>query len=109
MAKNVVVLGAGTGGTMTANLLDKKLGKEARVTVVGETGEHVFQPANLDVAFRGASPDRPVRDERPLLRRAIRLDTTGATRVAPARKIVRLKDGRELAYDALVIATGAIA
>jgi sulfide:quinone oxidoreductase len=109
MTKTVVVLGAGTGGTMAANLLRKRLGRDARVVVVGENGEHVFQPANLDVAFKGARPERSVHAQRPLLARGIELATTGAARIDPGQRIVALQDGRELAYDALVLATGAIA
>ena len=111
---NIVILGAGTGGTMTANLLAKQLRREMRaggvhITVVDEGGHHVFQPANLDVAFRGASPERFVRPARPLLRGRIVLESGGADVVDTAARSVRLKDGRELPYDVLVIATGAVA
>lgn len=103
-----MILGAGTGGTMVANVLAKRL-PHASVTVVAENGEHVFQPANLDVAFKGAPPERFVREERPLLHKGVALDDAGAERVQPERRLVALKDGREIPYDALVVATGAVA
>lgn len=94
---------------MTANLLRKRLPPSVDVVLVGEGLRHVFQPANLDVAFKGVPPGRHVRDERALLVRGIRHETTGAARIETARDLVVLRDGRELAYDALVIATGATA
>lgn len=105
----IVVVGAGTGGTMVANLLRKRLGNETTITVVAETSEHVFQPANLDVAFKGAPPERFVRQERPLLKHGIRLVVDPVAKIDPLRNTVRLRSGEELGYDALVLATGAVA
>lgn len=105
----VVILGAGTGGTMLANLLRKKLPPQDEITVVAESSEHVFQPANLDVAFKGADPARFVRQERPLLKSGVRFVVDKARRIDTARKRVALASGAELGYDALIIATGAIA
>lgn len=104
----VVILGAGTGGTMAANLLRRRA-PEASITVVDEHVEHVFQPGNLDVAFKGADPDAFVRPEAPLLARGIAFEPGGAARVEPKAKRVLLKDGRALPYDALILATGAVA
>lgn len=105
----VVVVGGGTGGTMTANLLRKKLGNEVVITLVSDSPDHVFQPANLDVAFRGAPPERSVHKEAPLLKHGIRLMVDAAERVEPERHIVKLASGAEVEYDALVLATGATA
>lgn len=111
-ARQVVILGAGTGGTMTANLLARELRRDlragrVRIVVVGESGEHVFQPANLDVAFKGASPERFVHAQLPLLRRGVEFVPDAARRVETQRNVVVLTNGRELVYDALVLATGA--
>lgn len=114
MPENIVILGAGTGGTMTANLLAATLRSDIRrgdtsLTVVADTGAHVFQPASLDVAFKGAPPARSVRPERPLLKPEVRLVTDGATRIDTLRQSIVLESGDELPYDALVLATGAVA
>jgi sulfide:quinone oxidoreductase len=55
----VVVVGGGTGGTLAANILASQLRQEidsgkASVTLLSETSQHIFQPANLDIAFKGA-------------------------------------------------------
>lgn len=109
---DLVVLGAGTGGTLVANLLAARQRAELRdgrssLTLVGETGEHVFQPANLDVAFKGAPPERFVRQERPLLREGVSFLDDAAARIDTAAREVHLASGRTLHYDALVLATGA--
>lgn len=110
MERSVVILGAGTGGTMVANLLRRRLkDADVAITVVGEGSDHVFQPANLDVAFKGAPPSRFIRPERTLLVRGVRHEPAGAARIDAARSVVELADGSTLAYDALVIATGAVA
>ena len=38
MPARIVVLGGGVGGTLAANLLARRLGRDARVTVVDEIG-----------------------------------------------------------------------
>ena len=64
--QRVVVVGSGDGGTFTANLLARALRNEIRggsasVQLIGEHLRHPFQPGNLDIAFKGASPDKYVR------------------------------------------------
>jgi sulfide:quinone oxidoreductase len=55
MPARIVVLGGGVGGTLTANLLDKELGRDADVTVVDPTGMHLYQPGYLYVALGEAN------------------------------------------------------
>ena len=55
MAARVVILGAGTGGTLTANRLRKEL-PDVTITVVDENDRHVYQPGLLFVPFGLAAP-----------------------------------------------------
>lgn len=112
--KRVVVVGSGTGGTLTANLLAHALRREIRdgaasVDLIGESLHHPFQPANLDLAFKGASPERFVRPEQDLLREGVRFVPDQALKIDFAEHSVVTKGGRKLDYDYLVIATGAVA
>jgi sulfide:quinone oxidoreductase len=107
MPANVVVLGGGVGGTLAANLLSKKLGRDAHVTVVDPTGMHVYQPGFLYVALGQANGRWLARDERTLLRNDVELVAQPAARVYPEAGYVQLERGRTLSYDHLVIATGA--
>src|SRR6266545_2948246 len=55
MPARIVVLGGGVGGTLAANLLARRLGGDARVTVVDPTGMHVYQPGFLYAALGKAN------------------------------------------------------
>jgi sulfide:quinone oxidoreductase len=106
MPARVVILGGGVGGTLTANLVSKELGRSATVTVVDPTGMHVYQPGFLYVALGEANGRWLARDERTLLRRDVDLVVDGAARIDPSAGTVTLQRGGALAYDHLVIATG---
>ena len=107
MPAEIVVLGGGVGGTLTANLLSKDLGRDAHVTVVDPTGMHVYQPGFLYLAFGQANGRWLARDERTLLRRDVDLVVEGATRVNLSEGSVSLEHGGSLPFDQLVVATGA--
>jgi len=107
MPAKVVVLGGGVGGTLAANLLDKELGRDARVTVVDPTGMHVYQPGFLYVALGQANGRWLTRDERTLLRRGVGLAVERAVRIHPDAGTVQLERGGSLDYDYLVLSTGA--
>ena len=107
MAARVVVLGGGVGGTLTANLLDKSLGRDVHVTVVDPTGMHDYQPGYLYVALGEASGHWLSRDERTLLRKGVDLAIEKAVRIHPDAQTVQLERGGSIEWDYLVIATGA--
>ena len=106
--KNLVVLGAGTAGTMVVNKLRRALPTEDwTITVVDRDDIHDYQPGYLFLPFGMNTPEQVRRHKRPLIAdgvdaRAWRR-STGSTRAASA---VHLADGRVLTYDQLVIATG---
>jgi sulfide:quinone oxidoreductase len=107
MPARIVVLGGGVGGTLAANLLSKELGREARVTVIDPTGMHVYQPGFLYLALGEANGRWLARDERTLLRRDVDLAIERAVQIHPDTGSVQLERGGTLAWDYLVIATGA--
>ena len=112
--QRVVVVGSGDGGTFTANLLASELRDEihgglASVQLIGEHLHHPFQPGNLDIAFKGASPDKYVKQETELLRKEVEFIQDPAVKIDFGARCVSTKGGRALAYDFLVIATGAVA
>lgn len=107
MPARVVVLGGGVGGTLVANLVDRSLGRDARVTVVDPTGMHEYQPGYLYVALGDASGHWLSRDERTLLRPRVELAVEEAVRIHPDTRTVQLARGGSLDWDYLVIATGA--
>jgi len=107
----IVVLGGGVGGTLTANLLARKLHRELRagtaeITVVDTSGEHVYQPGFMYIAMGGERAANLHRPERGLLDKRIRLVVGTVVLVDPERRTIALADGAELAWDNLVLATG---
>ena len=108
MAAEIVVLGGGVGGTLTANLLAKKLGGKARIRVVDATGRHVYQPGWLYLALDQADSRWLSKDLRRLLRDDVELLVDRAEAIDAATRSVRLEHFGPLHYDYLVIATGAV-
>src|SRR5215471_10275899 len=106
MAAEVVILGGGVGGTLTANLVARHADGQAHVTVVDSTGRHVYQPGFLYVAVGQEKPENLSRDETRLLRHDVKLVTDAAVHVDPGTRAVKLASGRALPYDYLVLATG---
>jgi sulfide:quinone oxidoreductase len=63
--KQIVILGGGTGGTMTANRLRRRFDPdEAEIHVVDRDDLHVYQPGLLFVPFGLAHIDEIVRPRR---------------------------------------------
>ncbi|MCS7137892.1 MAG: NAD(P)/FAD-dependent oxidoreductase [Candidatus Caldarchaeum sp.] len=112
--KNILVVGGGTGGTLTANLLARRLAEEIRkdevsVTLVSDKPEHVFQPSNLDVAFKGSKPTNYIRKQQTLLNRKVVFVNEKAERIDLNNRKLITEKGREISYDYIVIATGSVA
>ncbi len=106
--KQIVILGAGTGGTMTANRLHRRLGAdEAEIHIVDRDDAHVYQPGLLFVPFDLARTDEIIRPRRRQLRPGIVFHENQVESVWIERDEVLLDDGTVLPYDVLVVATGA--
>jgi sulfide:quinone oxidoreductase len=105
--RRLVVLGAGTAGTMVVNKLRRKLPRsEWSITVVDPATEHYYQPGFLFIPFGTYSPKDVVKPLRPTITTGIELVQATVDRVdAPGRRVL-LDNGTELVYDYLVIATG---
>ncbi|MEO3859597.1 FAD/NAD(P)-binding oxidoreductase [Acrocarpospora sp. B8E8] len=109
MRKRIVILGAGTGGTLTANRLRRLYSEqEAEIVVVDQDDDHVYQPGLLFVPFGLADPDEIVRPRHRQLDDGITFHRAAVDRVDLAADVVRLADGAALGYDVLVVATGSV-
>jgi NADH dehydrogenase len=101
----IVILGAGFGGLYAARELRRA---EADVTVVDRRNFHLFQPLLYQVATAALNPSDIAAPIRSILRRQKNVSVVlgEAQRVDTARRVVVLEDS-EVAYDYLVVATGA--
>ncbi len=105
--KRLVILGAGTGGTLAANRLRKKFPPwELAIDIVDENNDHVYQPGLLFVPFGLAKPDEIVRPRNAQLHDGITYHLNPVTRVDVDANRVELGDGDVLDYDVLLVATG---
>jgi sulfide:quinone oxidoreductase len=104
---NVVVLGAGLGGTIMAYELRDALGASHKVSVITKGTQYSFVPSNPWVAVGWRDRQAVTVDLEPVMRkRGIALYSQGARRVHPESRTVELTDGSSIDYDYLVIATG---
>ena len=108
MAKRIVVLGGGTGGTLIANRLRRVLDRgAAEIVVIDPDDEHVYQPGLLFVPFGTVAPGSLIRPRHRQLRPGVTLRQAVVDRVDLDKDEVLLADGTPVGYDVLVIATGA--
>ena len=109
MTHRVVILGGGTGGTLTANRLRRLFPQsEAAITVVDQDDRHVYQPGLLFVPFGLTHPEDIVRPRSRQLHGGIGFVESAIDRVDIEANEVHLGDGSVLGYDVLVVATGAV-
>jgi sulfide:quinone oxidoreductase len=104
---NIIVLGAGLGGTAAAYEIRAALGEGDEVTVVGDGPRFNFTPSNPWLAIGWRKRDDigfPIGER--LAHRGIRFIDVPAEKVLPGENRLELRDGRILDYDYLVIATG---
>jgi sulfide:quinone oxidoreductase len=109
--QRILILGGGVGGTLTANLLVKKLRRqlkagEVAITVVDQTGQHTYQPGFMYIAMGGERAEMLQRPERGLLDSRISLVIGEIEKVDEPTQTVHLKNGERIGYDYLVLATG---
>ena len=105
--RTLVVLGAGTAGTMVVNKLRHRLPtSEWRITVVDKDDLHDYQPGYLFLPFGLIEPEQVRRTRHGLITEGVELVLGDVDRVDPQACEVSLLDGRTLVYDELVIASG---
>jgi sulfide:quinone oxidoreductase len=104
---HVLVIGAGLGGTPVAFDLRKHLPKNHRVTLIGARPYFEFTPSNPWIAVGWRTPEATrVMMQTPLDKKGIQWFVNTVARIDAAKSNLTLDDGKELAYDYLVIATG---
>ncbi|MBJ7357434.1 FAD/NAD(P)-binding oxidoreductase [Nocardioides sp.] len=107
MTRRLLVLGAGTAGTMIVNKLRRKLpGDEWDITVVDRDDVHPYQPGYLFLPFGIYDENQLTKPRHDFVPDGVELLLGEIDRVDTETDTVRLVDGRTLDYDYLVIATG---
>jgi len=106
--KNLVILGAGTAGTMMANHLHHELKQpEWQIRIIDERTEHHYQPGYLFLPFDIYAPEDIIKTIEEFIPRDVQLIKQKINRIIPQENLIQLEDGTGLDYDVLIIATGA--
>jgi NADH:ubiquinone reductase (H+-translocating) len=103
---HVVVIGGGFAGLSACRVLRNT---HCRVTLLDRRNHHVFQPLLYQVATATLSPGDIAAPIRWILRHArnVRVLLAEVTRIDVAARRVHLADGDPIAYDYLVVGSGA--
>jgi sulfide:quinone oxidoreductase len=106
--KKLVILGAGTAGTMVANKLSRALPHdEWKITLVDQDETHYYQPGFLFLPFGIYDEKDVIKPRRDFIPAGVELIISEIELIEPEQRRVRLvKDNQYLNYDFLVIATG---
>lgn len=103
---HVVIVGAGFGGLAAAAALACQ---DVRITIVDRQNHHLFQPLLYQVATAGLSPADIAAPIRSIVKHhpatSVLLDEV--TGIDAAARQLRLASGATLAFDTLILATGA--
>ena len=105
--KKLVILGAGTAGTMVAAKLRPRLDPdEWSITMIDQEPTHFYQPGYLFIPFGIYSPDDVVKPKIDFIPPGVSYVEAEIDLIEPADNRVKLADGTIFDYDYLVIATG---
>lgn len=105
--KTLLILGAGTAGTMLARKMAGKLdAHDWKVIVVDKDQRHYYQPGFLFIPFGLYKPEAVVRPKKNYLPRNVEFILADVEQIQPQENRVLLAGGQTINYDYLVIATG---
>jgi len=106
--KKLLVLGAGSAGTMVVNRMNRMLNRdEWQITVVDPDPLHYYQPAYLFMPFGYIKEKDVYKPRRDFIPSTVNYIQEKVEIIEPEHNKVRLESGTILDYDFLVIATGA--
>ena len=108
MTKKLVILGAGTAGTMVVNKIRKHLSpSDLDITIVDQDNKHLYQPGLLLLPFGVYKKEQLIKPRDKFIdEKDANFVYDEIEKVLPETNEVELKSGKKLAYDYLVIATG---
>jgi sulfide:quinone oxidoreductase len=105
--KKLLILGAGTGGTIMANKMRKELSaKEWKITIVEKEKNHYYQPGFLFIPFGYYSKNDISKPTPKFLPEGVEFINSEIDSIQALQNSIVLKNGTTLSYDILIIATG---
>ncbi len=105
--KELLILGAGTAGTMMANKLSSALDSEEwRITIVDQYKTHYYQPGFLFIPFGIYNAQDVKKPKANFFPVGIRVIYSPIDKIEAKDNKVLLENGKVLNYDYLIVATG---
>jgi sulfide:quinone oxidoreductase len=107
----IVILGAGTAGTIMANRLRRSFSRELKsrkttITIIDNDPAHVYQPGLLFIPFGEYTPAQLQRPRREAISKKVSYVNAAIDRVASNENRVYVKGREPIDYDLLIVATG---
>ena len=105
--KNLVILGAGTSGTMMANHMVNKLSKKDwQITIIDQFKTHYYQPGFLFLPFDIYTTGQVKKNGKKFIPKGVNYIQKKIDLIVPETNKVELEDGEVVHYDILIVATG---
>ncbi|PKO14328.1 MAG: oxidoreductase [Chloroflexi bacterium HGW-Chloroflexi-10] len=105
--KKIVILGAGTAGTMVANRLSRMMDmNQWQITIVDENPIHYYQAGYLFIPFGMYTEKDVVEPKKKYIPKSVKLIEARIEMIEPENNKVRLNNATVLDYDYLIVATG---
>lgn len=105
--KNLIILGAGTSGTMMANHLVSKLpNKDWGITIIDQCKTHYYQPGFLFLPFDIYTTKQVKKNGKKFIPKGVNYINKKIDLIFPKENKIKLEDESELSYDILIVATG---
>ncbi|OEF99923.1 oxidoreductase [Vulcanibacillus modesticaldus] len=105
--KKILILGAGTAGTMMANHLNKKIDKkEWSITVIDQYKNHYYQPGFLFIPFGIYSEKDVIKEKKKFIPKGVEFIQSAIEIIEADKNQVKLENNSVIKYDVLIIATG---
>lgn len=105
--KNLLILGAGTAGTIMSNKMRKcLLQSEWNIKVVDRETNHFYQPGFLFIPFGYYQKKDIVKSGKKFIPNGVEVITSEIEKIDASKNEVSLKNGETITYDLLIVATG---
>jgi len=105
--KRLIILGAGTAGTMMANHLRKEMDKNVwEIKIIDEREEHYYQPGFLFLPFDIYKPEDIVKPIHDFIPKGVQLIKGKIDKINAEENFVKMENSNIYHYDILIIATG---
>lgn len=105
--RKLVILGAGTAGTMVANHLSKHLNKsDWQITIIDKDDDHLYQPGLLLLPFGVYKKDQLIKPRKRQVNERVNFIFSEIDKIEADINKVILKNSEEIEYDYLIVATG---